>query len=186
MTTLTLNEIRTRAAAFAKDFSDASRENAESQIFWHEFFQIFGLPKRRVISFEKNVQKLGNKAGRIDVFWPGTLLVEQKSRGKDLDAAFTQGHDYFHGLTDDELPRYVVVSDFARIRLVDVEGEQPTLEFDLKDLPQHIERFGFMAGYEPRQQREDVPLNQRAVDTLGELHDLLKADGFTGHRLEVL
>ncbi len=186
MTTLTLNEIRIRAAAFAKDFSDASRENAESQIFWHEFFQVFGLPKRRVISFEHNVKKLGNKDGRIDAFWPGTLLVEQKSLGKDLDAAFTQGNDYFHGLTNDELPRYVIVSDFARIRLVDVEGEQPLLEFDLKDLPKHIERFGFIAGYEPRQQREDVPLNQRAVDTLGELHDLLKADGFTGHRLEVL
>lgn len=186
MHTLTLNEIRIRAAAFAKDFGDASRENAESQVFWHEFFQVFGLPKRRVFSFEKNVQKLGNKAGRIDVFWPGTLLVEQKSRGKDLDAAFTQGNDYFHGLSNDELPRYVIVSDFARIRLVDVDGEQPPLEFDLKDLPGHIERFGFIAGYEPRPQREDVPLNQRAVDTLGELHDLLKADGFTGHRLEVL
>ena len=186
MTTLTLNEIRIRAAAFAKDFCDASRENAESQIFWHEFFQVFGLPKRRVISFEHNVKKLGNKAGRIDAFWPGTLLVEQKSRGKDLDAAFTQGNDYFQGLTNDELPRYVIVSDFARIRLVDAEGQQPVVEFDLKDLPQHIERFGFIAGYEPRQQREDVPLNQRAVDTLGELHDLLKADGFTGHRLEVL
>ena len=190
MTTLTLNEIRIRAAAFAKDFADASRENAESQIFWHEFFQVFGLPKRRVISFEHNVKKLGNKAGRIDAFWPGTLLVEQKSRGKDLDAAFTQGNDYFHGLTNDELPRYIIVSDFARIRLVDVEAgadhAQPALEFDLKDLPKYIERFGFIAGYEPRQQREDVPLNQRAVDTLGELHDLLKADGFTGHRLEVL
>ena len=147
---------------------------------------MFGLPKRRVVSFEKNVHKLGNKAGRIDVFWPGTLLIEQKSRGKDLDAAFTQGNDYFHGLTNDELPHYVIVSDFARIRLVDVDGDQPLLEFDLKDLPTHIERFGFIAGYEPRQQREDVPLNQRAVDTLGELHDLLKADGFTGHQLEVL
>ncbi len=120
------------------------------------------------------------------MFWPGTLLIEQKSRGKDLDAAFTQGNDYFEGLTNDELPRYVIVSDFARIRLVDVEGEQSPLEFDLKDLPRHIERFGFIAGYEPRKQREDVPLNQRAVDTLGELHDLLKADGFAGHQLEVL
>ena len=183
---LTLNEIRKRAAAFVKDFNDASRENAESQVFWHEFFQVFGLPKRRVFSFEKNVKKLGNRAGRIDVFWPGTLLVEQKSRGKDLDAAFTQGNDYFHGLTNDELPRYVIVSDFARIRLVDVEGNVAPLEFALKDLPQHIDRFGFIAGYEPRKQREDVPLNQRAVDTLGDLHDLLKADGFTGHRLEVL
>jgi N-6 DNA Methylase len=186
MATLTLNEIRIRAAAFAKDFIDAHRENAESQIFWHEFFQVFGLPKRRVVSFEHNVQKLGNKAGRIDAFWPGTLLVEQKSRGKDLNAAFKQGNDYFHGLSNDELPRYVIVSDFAKIRLVDVEGVQPELEFSLQDLPQHIDRFGFIAGYEPRQQREDVPLNQRAVDTLGDLHDLLKADGFEGHRLEVL
>jgi N-6 DNA Methylase len=186
MATITLNEIRIKAAAFAKDFSDAHRENAESQIFWHEFFQVFGLPKRRVVSYEHNVKKLGNKAGRIDAFWPGTLLVEQKSRGKDLDAAFKQGNDYFHGLTNDELPRYVIVSDFAKIRLVDVEGVQPELEFALQDLPQHIDRFGFIAGYEPRQQREDVPLNQRAVDTLGDLHDLLKADGFEGHRLEVL
>ena len=146
MTTLTLNEIRIRAAAFAKDYSDASRENAESQIFWHEFFQVFGLPKRRVVSFEKNVQKLGNKAGRIDVFWPGTLLIEQKSRGKDLDAAFTQGNDYFHGLTNDELPHYVIVSDFARIRLVDVDGNLPPLVFALKELPQQIDRFGFIAG----------------------------------------
>ena len=46
MTTLTLNEIRIRAAAFAKEFADAHRENAESQIFWHEFFKIFDLPKR--------------------------------------------------------------------------------------------------------------------------------------------
>ena len=68
MITLTLNEIRTRAAAFTKEFADATRKNAESQIFWHEFFQVFGLPKRRVVSFKKNVQKLGNKAGRIDVF----------------------------------------------------------------------------------------------------------------------
>ena len=75
-----------------------------------------------MVSFEKNVQKPGNKAGRVDVFWPGTLLIEQKSRGKDLNAAFTQDNDYFHGLTNDELPPYVIVSDFARIRLVDVDG----------------------------------------------------------------
>ena len=146
MTTLTLNEIRQRAAVFVKDFSDAHRENAESQVFWHEFFQVFGLPRRRVFSFEKNVKKLGNKAGRIDVFWPGTLLVEQKSRGKDLDAAFIQGNDYFHGLTNDELPRYVIVSDFARIRLVDVDGNLPPLVFALKELPQQIDRFDFIAG----------------------------------------
>lgn len=139
------------------------------------FFRCLARHKRRVISFEHNVKKLGNKDGRIDAFWPGTLLVEQESRGKDPDAAFTQGNDYFHGLTNDERPRDVIVSDFARIRLVDVEGRQPGLEFDSADFPQHIERFGFIAGDEPRRQREDVPLNQRAPDTLGELHGLAQS-----------
>jgi hypothetical protein len=65
MTTLTLNEIRSRAAAFAKEFSDASRENAESQIFWHAFFQVFGLPIRRVVSYEKNVPRYANDDERV-------------------------------------------------------------------------------------------------------------------------
>ncbi len=49
-------------------------------------------------------------SGYIDLFWKGVLLVEHKSRGKDLDRAFTQALDYFPGIKERDLPRYVVVS----------------------------------------------------------------------------
>jgi len=50
--------------------------------------------------------------GFIDMFWKGTLLVEQKSAGRDLTKAKEQAFDYFPGLKDSELPRYVLVYDF--------------------------------------------------------------------------
>ena len=188
MPTLNWNEIRTRAAAFAKDWANEDSERAEAQSFWNEFFEVFGVKRRRVAVFEKQVAKLpdGGKTtyGRIDVFWPGTLLAEHKSAGRDLDAAFGQALDYFSGLKDDEVPRYVVVSDFARFRLIDLENNLEW-EFRLAELPGNIERFGFIAGYEKQRIRDEDPINERAVRVLGELHDALKLDGYHGEKLEV-
>lgn len=184
MPNLTLNEIRARATGFAKDWADASRENAEAQIFWHEFFQVFGVPKRRVIAYEEPVKKLGKKRGRIDAFWKGRLLVEHKSRGEDLDRAFVQATDYFPGIKDDELPRYVLVSDFARLRLYDLDRDKQH-EFRLAELPRKLNLFGFISGYRTQEIREQDPVNLKAVEKMGKLHDLLKKDGYTGHNLEV-
>ena len=36
------------------------------------------------------VAKLDNRSGLIDLFWPGVLMVEQKSAGWDLGAAYAQ------------------------------------------------------------------------------------------------
>ena len=122
MHSLTWPQIRARATAFARDWRDEGSERAESQSFWNEFFDVFGVKRRRVAIYEKNVRRLGKQGiGRIDVFWPGTMLAEHKSAGADLDAAVTQASDYFAGLADDELPRYVVESDFRRFRLHDLD-----------------------------------------------------------------
>lgn len=147
--TLSWNEIRARALAFSKEWADASRENAEAKPFWVDFFQIFGISRRRVASFEEPVKKLGKAQGFIDLFWKGVLMVEHKSRGKDLDRAYTQAMDYFPGLKERDLPRYVIVSDFARIRLHDLESDEQH-EFALADLHKHIKLFGFIAGYQTR------------------------------------
>lgn len=188
MPALNWNEIRTRAAAFAKDWADEASERAEAQSFWNDFFEVFGVQRRRVAVFEKQVAKLPNGGqttnGRIDVFWPGTLLAEHKSAGRDLAAAFGQALDYFSGLKDSEVPRYVIVSDFARIRLTDLETGKEH-EFPLAQFPKHIERFGFIAGYEKQRIRDEDPINERAVRVLGELHDALKQDGYHGEKLEV-
>jgi len=166
MPTLNWNEIRTRAAAFAKDWANEDSERAEAQSFWNEFFEVFGVKRRRVAVFEKQAVKLPNGGktahGRIDLFWPGTLLAEHKSAGRDLSAAFTQALDYFHGLPENEVPRYVVVSDFARMRLFDLENDGQW-EFLVAELLQHIERFSFIAGYEKQRIRDEDPINERAV-----------------------
>ena len=59
----------------------------------------------------------------MDLFWKGVLMVEHKSGGKDLDAAYTQALDYFPHLKEEELPRYILVSDFQRFELYDLEAK---------------------------------------------------------------
>jgi hypothetical protein len=41
-------------------------------------------------------------------------LVDQKSRGKDLDRAYGQATDSFHGLKERDLPHYAARTDPLR------------------------------------------------------------------------
>jgi hypothetical protein len=102
---LSWNEIRARAAEFAREWQGEGYEKGQTQLFYRDFFDVFGVPVRRVASFEEPVRNLGDRRGYIDLFWKGMLLVEQKSVGRDLRRAKTQALDYFPGLKDDELPR---------------------------------------------------------------------------------
>lgn len=103
---LSWNEVRARAGRFAQEWRDARYEKGETQTFYNEFFEIFGVRRRQVASLEEPVKKLGDKQGFIDLFWKGLLLVEQKSVGRDLVKAKEQALDYFPNLKDYELPRY--------------------------------------------------------------------------------
>lgn len=181
---LSLNDIRDRAFAFSRDWASAVSEDADAKSFWDAFFEVFGVPRRRVATFEKRIKKIDGKDGYIDLLWKGNLLVEHKSRGRDLDRAHKQATDYFGGLKNSDLPKYILVSDFARFRLYDLD-EDKIHEFTLKNLHKNIQLFGFIAGYRKQKIREQDPINIEAVQKMGDLHDLLKRDGYAGHPLEV-
>lgn len=183
---LSWNEIKDRALRFSREWATESSEDAEAKSFWDGFFDVFGVSRRRIATFERKVRKLDGKDGYIDLLWKGVLLIEHKSRGRDLDRAHAQARDYFAGLTDAELPRYLLVSDFARFRLYDLDGDEPPVEFALADLHQHVRRFGFIAGYQARSYKDEDPVNVEAAERMGRLHDALKAAGYDGHALEVL
>ncbi len=134
--TLSWNEIKDHALRFSKEWENDSSEDAEAKSFWDDFFNVFGISRRRVYLFEKAVPRKGKGTGFIDLFWPGTLIVEHKSKGKALGKAYDQAIDYFQGLKEHELPRYVLVSDFASFRLFDLD-EHTQIEFSLKDLHLH-------------------------------------------------
>lgn len=181
---LSWNEIRDRAVRFQKEWENESSEDAEAKSFWDDFFNVFGISRRKLALFEKAVARKGRGAGFIDLFWPGTLIVEHKSKGKSLDRAFDQAIDYFEGLKDHELPRYVLVSDFAHFRLYDLE-QRTQDEFALADLHRNLRRFGFMLGYQQQRFEEQDPVNIEAALKMGALHDKLRETGYEGHRLEV-
>jgi len=58
MPPISWNEIRQRAITFSRQWSDAAREQAESQTFWNEFFEVFGKSRRAVAAFEHPVRNL--------------------------------------------------------------------------------------------------------------------------------
>jgi hypothetical protein len=181
---LSTNELRSRAAAFAADWRDAAYEKGETQSFYNAFFAIFGVDRRRVAVYERSVETIRGNRGFIDLFWPGELLVEQKSGGRDLFAAEGQALGYTHGLSDAELPKRILVCDFQTWKLTDLDTRE-TVTFPLADLPRHIDRFSFILGRQTVRFKDQDPVNVRASELVGLLHDLLEASGYTGHRLEV-
>lgn len=181
---LSWNEIKNRALKFSNDWGDETKERAEKDSFYNEFFHVFGIQRKKVATFEEPVKKLSGNQGFIDLFWKGTLLIEHKSKGKNLDKAYTQALDYFPGIKDYDLPKYVMVSDFDRIKLFDLE-EKTEHEFHVSELYKNVSLFGFIAGYQKRTFKEEDPVNIKAAELMGKLYDQLEEFGYEGHHLEV-
>ncbi len=180
---LSWNEIRARAASFAHKWKDAKYEKGETQSFYNDFFDVFGIERRSVARYEEHVAKLDNTSGFIDLFWPGHLLVEQKSIGRDLRKAYGQAGEYFDALPESKRPRYILVSDFQNFVLHDLD-ERVELEFALSDFHRNVEAFGFIVGVQRRKFRDQNPANIKAAELVGRLHDALNESGYRGHDLE--
>lgn len=180
---ITINEMKKRALAFSKEWADASNEDAEAKDFLVSFLNIFDITRRRVATFEHRVKKLDEGDGYIDLLWKGRLLVEMKSRGKDLSKAYTQAKDYCHGLKDHELPKLIMICDFHQFHVYDEQGN--CTQFTLPELVNYLPAFDVLTGREQRTITEQDPVNLAAAELMGRLHDKLKAIGYEGHSLEL-
>ena len=92
--------------------------------------------------------------------------------------------DYFPGLKEAELPKYILISDFETFKLYDLE-EDKNYEFTLNELYKNVHLFGFIAGYTKHKVVAEDPINIQAAQMMGKLHDKLKDVGYDGHSLEV-
>jgi N-6 DNA Methylase len=180
---LSTNELRVRASQFAKKWAEAFYEKGETQTFYNEFFAIFGVERRVVARYEEHVKKLNDKTGFIDLFWPKVLLVEQKSAGRDLKKAADQAGEYFDALKDADKPRYQLVCDFQNFELLDRDTREVS-SFTLAELPAKIEQFNFIRGLERRAFKDQDPVNIKASELMGDIHDALEQSGYKGHDLE--
>lgn len=184
MAVLSWNEIRIRAKQFVEQWKDACYERGQSQTFYNEFFEVFGKRRRDVAIYERAVKKLNNHQGFIDLFWPGMLLVEQKSAGERLQLAESQADEYLFALPENERPRYILVSDFQQFILTDLEL-QTKYEFPLEELPEKVLLFDFIAGRRQQVCKEQDQVNIEAALKMSNLHKALEDSGYHGHDLEV-
>lgn len=180
---LSWNEIRVRAKKFSEEWANACYEKGETHSFYNDFFNIFGIQRRRVARFEEQIKKLNNRQGFIDLFWPGALLVEQKSAGRDLAKAAVQAGEYFDAIKDSDKPRYQLLCDFQNFELMDRDTREEK-SFKLEELHNHIEIFGFMLGLEKRSFKDQDPVNIQASEIMGSIHDALEESGYIGANLE--
>lgn len=186
MARLSWNHIQDRAVEFSAKYKGETYEKGESQSFWSDILHVFDIDRKRYGAFfEYAIKKNGGKQGFIDMFWPGKLLAEQKSAGRDLAKATTQAFDYLHTMPDHDLPQGIVVSDFATFQFIDMQTRVVT-EFTLQDLHKHVQLFGFLIEQQSKKFAEEAPVNRQAAEAMAALHNALRDTGYAGHDLELL
>lgn len=195
--TLSLNTIRDRCVKFAHEWSDCvGDEKQEGHEFMRELMQCFGITKRKAISYERRSNRASTgRQGYIDALIPGKTLIEMKSAGKNLDEAEEQALDYIHDLADVETPRLLIMSDFHRIRIVDLDQDMTSAdnvesgrtEFELAKLPDHVDDLKFLAGYGMVQvgSREQEEASIRAARVMADLYEALDGSGYSDHEASI-
>ena len=195
--TLSLNAIRKNCVKFAHEWSDCvGDEKQEGHEFMRELMQCFGITKRKAISYERRSNRASTgHQGYIDALIPGKALIEMKSAGKDLDKAEEQALDYIHDLADVETPRLLIISDFRRVRIVDLDSEKASdgsgdagrTEFRLAQLPDHVDDLKFLAGYGMVRvgSREQEEASIRAARVMADLYEALDGSGYSDHEASI-
>ena len=128
------------------------REREESQTFINEFFEIFNIDRfGSNIRFEYNLYQDENNR-RIDVLWPGVILIENKSSGENLNRAFDrQVSRYFDMLNSKDSPRCVLINNFHMFKFYTVENEKLIESecFHIRKLPDKVNLFYYFFDHKP-------------------------------------
>ena len=93
-------------------------------------------------------------------------LRQDDHAGRDPACAHGQAGEYFDALPEQDQPRHILAGDFQTFKLHDL-GERETASFPLKDLPGHVEAFGFVPGVQRRRFRDRDPANIKAAELVG-------------------
>ena len=182
---LDINELRVRAAKFSTDWQKAKNENRETQSFYNDFFRIFGINRREVADFEEPIQITKKRKGYMDLFWPGVLLVEQKSLGLNLDEAEEQADRYYGALPNKKKPLYRLVCDFQNFRLFDYTTKEEIIRFPLTDLKENIDVFEFISDITFEAYKKQETVNIRASNLMGQIYKSLLASNYKDKKLEI-
>ena len=113
------------------------------------------------------------------------ILVEHKSAGKDLDAAERQARDYLVSLSPLLRPPAIVISDFARFRVIEVLAGH-SYDFPIAELPENLHRFEAIIGNKG-QAAASVEISEdiKAAQLMADLFLAFEKAGYEGHQVSV-
>ena len=184
--------IRKNASVFQKEWKNrAGNERAEAQWFIEEFLKVFGV-ERKDYQCEYQVTKFDGSIGYLDGYVKGKLIIEMKSasvsKDKKLEDARDQAIEYYNSLSgEDELPQYILISNFNKFILYEMgENVVEKTNFTLNKFRDHIRYFDFLIGKTTKHRPTyDVELNKKAAYSMARLHQKMKSLGYEGHELHM-
>jgi type I restriction-modification system DNA methylase subunit len=184
--TLSWAEIESRAISFSKRWETAHNEEAQAQRFVTDLLKVFGVDDPEADGgFEYKVQLTHDTTGYIDYLWNKKIAIEMKSKGKNLEHAYSQLKNYIQNLPIEDIPDIWLVYDFENMWLYRRSTNQKW-KFKTKYLHKYIKRFANIAGYATEHVREDlIEVNVKAAEKMALLHDLLKSHGYETRDLEI-
>lgn len=154
-------------------------ESSHAQTFWSDLLRQFGVIPERFSLFEHDAKRASTgNTGAIDVFWSGVFIGEAKSIGNDLHAAYEQALDYLSGgsIGQHEWPKFVVVTDFERLRVSKLGDEPWVVEFGLDDVADYIDQLIFLAGLEVITKQEEQDASIQASKLMAALYTAMVGD----------
>ena len=129
---LHINEMKLKAQSFVLDWkekAEIAREEADAQTFENEFFAIFGVARNKIAVFEQKVKLDSGTVGYIDLLWKGYILIEMKSPGKDLEQAYSQAKEYALALSEEDMPKGILICDFLHFEYYNLEKNAEKTSF---------------------------------------------------------
>lgn len=178
----------------ARDFvikhAKSTSEKQMAQSFWRDFFSmVCGVDDLISVGVEFEFPVRSKSTGKIrfvDVLWGGVLLVEHKSAGEDLNKAEEQARDYLTSLDPSLRPPAFIVSDFKRIRIIEVFAGK-SVEFALEELPNHLDRFSAIVGNNGVEvAKVQTQADIKAAKLMSELFIEFEKANYSGHEVSVL
>lgn len=174
--------VRQQLQQIVHDYKDSEGyERGQSQNFWTQVFNAYGVSgQTQTKAFEHRLKNDSNQK-YVDAFIPKLVIIEQKSRGVDLNKAYTQVSEYYDRINAKDKPRYIILCNFDEIWLYDINNPLDIKKHQcpLSDLPNNAEWFEFLS---PESQQsneiiEENPINRQATEKLAKLHQAFIEDG---------
>lgn len=183
---MTEQQQRQAAKQFAEYWNGRGYERGESQPFWLSLLRdVLGIEHpEQYISFEDQVHL--DHTSFIDGYIDATkVMIEQKSRGKNLNAPikqsdgtfltpFQQAQRYIVKLPVSKHPRWVITSNFEEIWVYDMERPdgEPEKIF-VKDFAKEFYRLSFLIHTEAIHLQREMEVSFKAGELVGQLYDAL-------------